>query len=148
MLQQESGKDIETFASEFINDELEINSIEDALNGAKDIIAEIVSDDADNRQYIRDFTYNHGVVHTSVKKGKDDNNSVYEMYFDYSEKISSIPSHRILAINRAEKEKVISVKLELDTIKIFSFLNKNIFKILNLILHHTYKMQFRIHIAG
>ena len=73
----------------------------------------MVSEDADNRQFIREFTFKNGIIETKVKKNQDEENSVFDMYFDYAEKISSIPSHRILAINRGENQKVIGVKINL-----------------------------------
>jgi len=124
MLQQDSNKDLQQIAADYINEELEVKSAEEALAGAADIIAEMLSDDADNRQFIRDFTFNQGQIATAVRKNMADDNSVYEMYFDYNEKIATLPSHRILAINRAEKEKVISVKIEVDTEKIIQFLER------------------------
>ena len=124
LLQQETDKSIGQIAKNFIDPDKEVNNIEEAIQGAQDIIAEIISDDADNRQFIRKFSINTGLIETSVKKNQDDKNSVYEMYFDYSEKISTIPSHRILAINRAEKEKVISVKINLEIERIIQFLER------------------------
>ena len=101
---------VEEVAQKYVNAEKEVNTVEDALNGAKDIIAEMISDDADYRAIIRKLTYNEGLI---VTKATDETaESVFEMYYDYSEPVKKLPGHRILAINRGEKEKVLSVKIE------------------------------------
>ena len=101
---------VEKVAQKYVNAEKEVNTVEDALNGAKDIIAEMISDDADYRAIIRKLTYNEGLI---VTKATDKTaESVFEMYYDYSEPVKKLPGHRILAINRGEKEKVLSVKIE------------------------------------
>ncbi len=94
-------------AAEYINEELGVLSAEDAINGACDIIAEDVSDNADYRRRIRELSYRYGTL--STEKVGEDENGTYSMYYEYSEKISDIPGHRVLAINRAEKEEVIKV---------------------------------------
>ncbi len=94
-------------AAEYINDELGVLSAEDAINGACDIIAEDISDNADYRRRIRELSYRYGTL--STEKVGEDENGTYSMYYEYSEKISAIPGHRVLAINRAEKEEVIKV---------------------------------------
>ena len=101
---------VEKEAEKYINSEKEVNSTEDAINGAKDIIAEMISDDADYRALIRKLTYNEGLI--STKAVDEEVESVYEMYYDYSEPVKKIAGHRVLAINRGEKEKVLNVKLE------------------------------------
>lgn len=101
---------VEKVAQKYVNAEKEVNTVEDALNGAKDIIAEMISDDADYRAIIRKLTYNEGLI---VTKATDETaESVFEMYYDYSEQVKKLPGHRILAINRGENEKVLSVKIE------------------------------------
>lgn len=102
--------DIETIVSPYIDEEKEVNTVEDALQGAMDIIAETVSDNADFRKIIRRKTYNEGILVTTAtdKEAK----SVYEMYYDYREPVKKVANHRVLAINRAEKEKVIRAKIE------------------------------------
>ncbi len=101
---------VEKVAQKYVNAEKEVNTVEDALNGAKDIIAEMISDDADYRAIIRKLTYNEGLI---VTKATDETaESVFEMYYDYSEPVKKLPGHRILAINRGENEKVLSVKIE------------------------------------
>ncbi|HPP32035.1 MAG TPA: Tex-like N-terminal domain-containing protein, partial [Soehngenia sp.] len=98
------------FAETFINIENGVNTIEDAFEGAKDIIAEDISDDANFRAKIKDYLYKHGIV---VVKAIDENlDSVYEMYYDYKEPIKSIANHRILAINRGENKKALKVSIE------------------------------------
>lgn len=87
---------------------------EEALQGAKDIIAEKISDEPRFRQYTKDMIFKTGIIETSVKKKHDDTDGVYQMYYEYSERVKYIASHRILAINRAEKEKVISVHIKID----------------------------------
>lgn len=87
---------------------------EEALQGAKDIIAEKISDEPRFRQYTKDMIFKTGLIETSVKKKHDDEDGVYQMYYEYSERVKFIASHRILAINRAEKEKVINVHITID----------------------------------
>ena len=93
---------IEDEARKYINEEKEVRSIEDAINGALDIIAEVISDEAKYRKWIRNLVLREGKVQT---KGSSQEDTPYEMYYDYSEEVNKIPSHRILAINRGEKEK-------------------------------------------
>lgn len=87
---------------------------EEALQGAKDIIAEKISDEPRFRTFTKDMIYKTGMIETSVKKKHDDEDGVYQMYYEYNEKIKFIASHRILAINRAEKEKVLNVHINID----------------------------------
>ncbi len=108
---QETSNNIEEIAKEYINEDKEVLTIEDALQGALDIIAEIISDDAEIRKKIREFTYKKGVVVTNKTVDED---TVFDMYSDFSEKVESVASHRVLAINRGEKEKVLNVKIEID----------------------------------
>ncbi|WP_454052037.1 Tex family protein [Clostridium sp. Marseille-Q7071] len=117
--------DIEALASEFINEEKGVNAIEDALNGAKDIISEKISDVAEYRKYIRTLVFNEGIIET---KGDSEETTPYEMYYEYSEAVKSIPSHRILAINRGEKEKILSVKISCDMDKIIEYLKRQTLK--------------------
>lgn len=117
--------DIEALASEFINEEKGVNTIEDALNGAMDIISEKISDVAEYRKYIRTLVFNEGIIET---KGDSEETTPYEMYYEYSEAVKSIPSHRILAINRGEKEKILSVKISCDMDKIIEYLKRQTLK--------------------
>ncbi len=99
-------------ATNFVNDK--VASVEEAIEGAKYIIAEMISDNADYRKALRKSVVDDGLVVTQVKKDAEDERKVYEMYYDYHEPVIQMKPHRILAINRAEKEKVISVKIEMD----------------------------------
>lgn len=110
IMMQLTKEPVEKIAEKYVDIDKEVNTVEDALIGAKDIIAEIVSDDADYRAIIRKMTYNEGLIAT--KATDETTESVFEMYYDYSEPVKKLPSHRILAINRGEKEKVLSVKIE------------------------------------
>ena len=109
-------------AEKFINEKVETK--EKAIEGAKYIIAEWISDNASFRKYIRGNMYNYGILITKLKKDAKDENKTYEMYYDYSEKVSKIKPHRILAVNRAEKEDAITVKIDVNDEKIIEFLEK------------------------
>ena len=104
-------KDIEVLASDYINEEKGVATAKDALFGAMDIIAEIISDDADYRKDIRMLTQEHAML--TVKQAKDED-SVYSMYYDYSEKVSAVPPHRTLAITRGEKEEFLKVSVDIS----------------------------------
>ena len=122
--------DINAEAEKFINEEKKVLSVEDALKGANDIIAEIISDDAQIRKYIRENALKYGVI---VTKNAKDEKSVYDMYYDFSERVNNMASHRVLAINRGEKEEFLKVKLEIDNDRILKYIenkyvNKNNFK--------------------
>jgi uncharacterized protein len=107
--------DVKEYAKPYLNEN--VLTVEEAYQGAMDIIAEDISDDAEIRKYIRNFTWNNGIIVTqALKKEK----SPYEMYYDYKEAVKTIPPHRILAINRAEREKYISVKIEVDSERIIN----------------------------
>lgn len=95
----------------YINDDLGVKSGQDAINGAKDIIAEIISDNYDFRKFIREYILENGIIQTT---GESESRTQYEIYYNYSEKLKSIPSHRILAINRGEKEEILKVKVNFD----------------------------------
>ena len=118
--------DINAKATEYLNEK--VTSIEDAIQGAKYIIAEWISDNASYRKYIRNNIYNFGTIKSKLKKNAKDEELVYKMYYDYSEKIKYAKPHRILAINRGEKEGILSVSLEIDTEHIMAFLDKKIIK--------------------
>ena len=109
-------------ASEYINEELGVLSAEEALQGAMDIIAEKISDDADIRKRMRFVCSAHGII--NVKSAVEDA-GVYEMYSDYSESVAKIPDHRILAINRGEKEEILKVSVDLDREKAMFIISKN-----------------------
>lgn len=105
---------VEEKAATFINEEKGILTVEDAINGAVEIIAEWISDEAKYRKQLRQFTQKNGVVKSVVKKEELDEKKVYEMYYDYEEPVKSIVPHRVLALNRAEKEDVVRVTIEVD----------------------------------
>ena len=113
-------------AKEFINEEKGVNNEEEALTGAKDIIAENISDVAEYRKRIKQMCYREGLIKT--KATNDEEKSSYEMYYDFSEKINIIPSHRILAINRGEKEDFLKVKLEKPEDTIINYIENDIIK--------------------
>lgn len=121
---QKSSKTPDQEAEVYIDEEKGVNSVEEAIQGAKDIIAEMVSDNAEFRNAIRNTVMKHGDI---VSKAKDEEaKTPYENYYDYTEAVSKIPGHRILAINRAEKEKVITVKVEMPDDNIIMALNKSV----------------------
>lgn len=122
ILEQDKNLNVTEKASEYINDEKEVANVEDAIAGAKDIIAETVSDNATYREYIRKFTFNNGSLVSTAKDSEED--SVYEMYYNFEEPVKKIAGHRILAINRGEKEKILSVKITVDEESILNYLNK------------------------
>lgn len=119
--------DINLECKKYIDKEKEVNSEEDALKGAKDIIAELVSEDAKLRKYIRELALREGVI--SSKNSKDEK-SVYDMYYEFSESVKTIAPHRVLAINRGEKEEYLKAKLEINNEKVINhivdiYVNKN-----------------------
>ncbi|MBO6244431.1 MAG: RNA-binding transcriptional accessory protein, partial [Clostridia bacterium] len=110
IFEQIDNRLVEVIATEFINEEKEVSSVEDAILGAKDIIAENISDNADYRKEIKRIYYRDGIVETRAVN--EEEKSSYEMYYNFSEKVNRIPSHRILAINRGESENFIKVKID------------------------------------
>ena len=123
---QQEKTSIYDIAKEYLNEEKEVNSVEEAIAGALDIIAENISDNAEYRKQIKKFTYRDGIIET--KAAKEDEKSNYEMYYDFSEKVNRIPSHRILAINRGEKEEFLKVKITKPEEKILEIMEKDIIK--------------------
>ncbi len=111
ILAQKSTEDVLTLAAEYIDAEKDVKTAEEAVSGASDIIAEMISDNADFRKKIREISYNAGLV--SVKAAKDED-SVYSMYYNFSEPAAKLANHRILAINRGEKDGFLTVKLDVD----------------------------------
>ncbi|MFR0967657.1 MAG: RNA-binding transcriptional accessory protein, partial [Phocaeicola dorei] len=110
LLLQMAKKPLIEEAAAYISDEKGVASAEEALEGAKDILAEMISDSADYRTHIRRITENEGKIASKARNEKE--KSVYENYYDYEEAVNKIPGHRILAINRGEKEKFLTVKIE------------------------------------
>jgi len=122
---QERGCSVRTEAEKYINIDKEVVSAQDAITGAMDILAERISDNAAFRSYIRTFTFNNGKILSSAKDKETE--SVYEMYYEFEEAVKKIAGHRILAINRGEKEKFLSVKIDVSEDDIVSYLvQKNI----------------------
>ncbi|WP_026677412.1 Tex family protein [Fictibacillus gelatini] len=128
LLEQKSQINVEKEAQKYLSEEKEVLTIEDALKGAQDIIAEWISDDAETRKWIRHLTYNEGIVRTTVKNKDADEKRVYEMYYEYSEPVQKIVPHRILAVNRGEKEDILKVAIEAPEEKIVERLSKKIIK--------------------
>lgn len=108
-------------AKKYLNDE--VTSEEEAILGAQDIIAENMSETVKYRKYVKDMLYKTGLIVTKEKKKHNDENKIYEMYYNHSERLKNIVSHRILAINRAEKEKVVSVTFEFDKQRFLDYIN-------------------------
>jgi len=115
-------------ARRFINEELEVYTVEDAIIGAKDIIAEMVSDNAEVRKWIRIETMKHGMIASAVKDEEKDERKVYEMYYDYEEPVGKIVPHRILALNRGEKEGILKISVKPDIEKIITYLKQTFMK--------------------
>ena len=126
ILLQMTKKSLEEEAKSFLNEEKEVLTAEDAISGAKDIIAESISDEAQYRTRIREMTEKEGVLTAEAKDEKAE--SVYEMYYHFQEPVSKLAGHRILALNRGEKEKYLTVKLEAPEERILRYLEKQIIK--------------------
>ncbi|NGP58235.1 RNA-binding transcriptional accessory protein [Paenibacillus thiaminolyticus] len=109
-------------ASAYVNEEKGVKAAEDALQGAQDIIAEMLGDDPDIRAWVRRYTMDQGVIRTEAKDKEQE--SVYEMYYEYSEPVKRLPSHRILAINRGEREDILKVALDVPVDKIVAYISK------------------------
>ncbi len=115
---------IQEYANKFVSDK--VKNVEEALTGAKYIIAEVISDNAKYRKYIRNYIYKNGVLSSKLKKKANDEAKVYEMYYDYSEAINRIKPHRILAINRGENEDILTVSTIVNDNDIISYLEKEV----------------------
>ncbi len=124
ILEQETDKPVIEKAAEYVSEEKEVKTAAEALQGAKDIIAESISDEADYRIYIRNITVEEGKITSTAKDEKAE--SVYEMYYNYEEPISKVAGHRTLALNRGEKEKVLTVKVEAPEERILQYLAKKV----------------------
>lgn len=121
---QMTDKPLETEAQAFLNPEKEVNSAEEAIEGAKDIIAEFISDEADYRIHIRELTMKKGRILSAAKDKEAE--SVYEMYYEFDEALQKLAGHRVLALNRGEAEKVLTVKIEAPEEDIIRYLEKKI----------------------
>jgi uncharacterized protein len=120
ILAQETTNPLIKEAESFVNEEKEVKNVKEALQGAMDIIAEMISDNADYRAYIREATFEEGKIISTAKDEKAQ--SVYEMYYNFEEPVKAIAGHRVLALNRGENEKILTVKIEAPTEKIIRFL--------------------------
>ena len=119
---------IEDIAKEYINEEKGVNTIEEAIQGACDIVAETISDTADTRKFLKNFLNKSAEIETEIKSEDNEKNKTYDMYASYTEPIKQLPSHRILAINRGEKEEVLKVGLKINEEKCLDILNKYFLK--------------------
>jgi len=118
--------DITSLTSKFINNK--VKTVEEAVTGASYIIAEYISDNAYYRKWLRNFIFKNGFIISKKKKDAEDEKKVYEMYYDFKEEVSKIKSYRVLAINRAEKEKIVTVSIDIDDAKVLSFFEEKIIK--------------------
>ncbi|CDC91274.1 putative uncharacterized protein [Firmicutes bacterium CAG:227] len=124
ILLQMTDKSLEEEAKTFVSEEKEVATVEAAISGAKDIVAESISDKADYRSEIRERTFRKGMLVSTAKKPEE--MSVYEKYYEYEERVEKMPGHRVLAINRGEKEKFLGVKIEAPTEEILGYLQREI----------------------
>ena len=142
---QKTKKSLEEEAQVFVSEEKEVKSVQEALAGAQDILAEMISDEADYRIHIRNLTVKNGSISSVAKKTEE--TSVYEMYYDYEEPIAKIAGHRVLALNRGEKEKILTVKINAPEDEILVWLkrqiiindNKNTKPVLEAVAEDSYK---------
>ena len=124
ILLQMTDKSIEEEAEAFVSEEKEVKNVKEAITGAMDIVAESISDEADYRIRIREMTMKQGQLVSSAKKPEE--TTVYEMYYDYEEPVSKVAGHRVLAINRGEKEKILTVKISAPEEEILRYLEKQV----------------------
>lgn len=117
---------LEEQAEAFLTEE--VTSVEQAIEGAKYIIAEEISDSSDYRKWIREYTFKNGTLESNIKKDAADEMKLYEMYYEYQEPLRNIKLYRVLALNRAEKEKILTVKISVDEERIFGYLEKQLIK--------------------
>ena len=126
IIEQKEKRKLEEIAKEFTNSEKGVENVEEAIAGALDIIAENISDEPEYRKQIKRLTYRDGLIETKAAKPEEKSN--YEMYYEFSEKVNRIPSHRILAINRGEKEEFLKVKMVKPEEQILKLMEKDIIK--------------------
>ena len=124
ILAQETTRPLIEEAEQYVSEEKEVKNVKEALQGALDIIAESISDNADYRAYIREATFNEGRIISQAKDEKAQ--SVYEMYYDFEEPVNKVAGHRVLALNRGENEKILTVKIEAPEEQIIRFLEKKV----------------------
>ncbi|MEI4529244.1 Tex family protein [Priestia megaterium] len=120
--------DVKNEAKTYINEEAGVQTSEEAIQGALDIVAEQISDEASYRQWIRTTTVKDGIIVTSVKDPEKDEKNIYEMYYEYTEAVKRIVPHRILAMNRGEKDGILKVSIDAPTDRILSYLHKQVIK--------------------
>ncbi|WP_337017111.1 Tex family protein [Oceanobacillus massiliensis] len=125
---QQTSFDIKQEAEQYFSEEHDLHTVEEVIAGVNDILAEWVSDDAAFRDYIREETFKRGIIQSEVKDKEHDEKGVYEMYYAYSESVRSLVSHRILALNRGEKEGVLKVAIEPPTERIIDFLKRKVIR--------------------
>ena len=123
---QNSKEPLEKEAEKYVSEEKGVKNVQEAIDGAKDILAENISDEADYRKKIRDLTFKKGTLVSAAKDEKAE--SVYEMYYDFTEAVSKVAGHRVLALNRGEKEKFLSVKIEAPEEEILRYLEKKVIR--------------------
>ena len=121
---QMTKESVEEYAKPYLSEDKEVLTVQDAIDGAKDIIAERIADDADYRKYIRDLTMREGIIKSNAKDKEAQ--TVYEMYYEFEESVSKMAGHRVLAVNRGENEKILTVKVEAPVEKIINYLVKKI----------------------
>ena len=126
ILLQQTTRPIEEEAKAFVNEEKDVKTVADAIAGAQDILAEMISDEANYRSRIRNMTMKEGVLSSSARDEKAQ--SVYEMYYTYAEPLNKVADHRVLAINRGEKEKFLTVKIEAPEDKILAYLERQVIR--------------------
>ena len=122
ILAQETTEPLEKSAESYISEEKGVATVEEAIAGARDIIAEMISDDAAHRTYIREATMDEGIIMSSLKK--EEKEKIFEMYYEYSEPVKKVAGHRVLALNRGEDKDVLKVKIEAPKERILQYLNK------------------------
>lgn len=115
-------------AKEFLSEEKEVSSIEEAISGAQDIVAELISDDAELRKWIRDEIFKAGKLSSVVKNGEKDEKAIFEMYYEYEEPVQKIVPHRVLALNRGEKEEILRISIQPRIDTILSYLERKVIK--------------------
>jgi uncharacterized protein len=124
----QSDFSLHTEAEKYLSEEHKLHTAEDVLEGVNDILAEWISDDPQYREYIREETFKLGKLLSEVKNAESDEKKVYEMYYDYAEQVRSVVAHRVLALNRGEKEEVLKIIIEPPVEKIISYLERKVMK--------------------
>lgn len=115
---------VENEAEQYVNEEKEVLTVDDAINGAKDILAEMIADDASLRQWIRASTFTYGMIVSAVKDEEKDEKGIYENYYEYEEPLQKIVPHRVLALNRGEKEDILRISIKVDATRILSYIER------------------------